>query len=304
MAFTAKDVAALRETTGAGMMECKKALTEADGDMERAVALLREKGLAAAAKKASRVAAEGAVCAYVDASGVGAIVEINSETDFAAKSDAFQAFLQAVAVTAAKQNPADVDALLACTMDGSSDTVADALREKVLTIGENLKVRRFEVFASPVNAAYVHMGGKIGVLVNMEVSADIAGRPEVVELGRDVAMQTAAMRPLFLNKESVDEKSIAQEKEVFMAQAINDGKPQNVAEKMVAGRIQKYFAEVCLLEQPYVKDGKLSVGAYVAQVARELGGSITVTRFARYEKGEGLEKREDNFADEVAKMVQ
>ncbi len=305
MAFTAKDVQTLREMTGVGMMDCKKALTETDGDMDKAVAYLREKGMAAAAKKASRVAAEGAVCAVVcDQCGRGAIVEVNSETDFAAKSDNFMSFLSGVANTIVKENPADMPALLSAKFEGGAMSVEEALREKVLTIGENIQIRRFEVFASPVNLAYVHMGGKIGVLVNLKVSDNLKDNARVAELGRDVAMQAAAMRPQWLTSADVDTAAVENEKAIFMAQALGEGKPQAVAEKMVIGRVAKYYAENCLLEQAFVKDNKVTVGQHVADVAKELGGEIAVTRFVRYEKGEGLAKREDNFADEVAKMVQ
>ncbi|MDR3207460.1 MAG: translation elongation factor Ts [Oscillospiraceae bacterium] len=303
MAFTAKDVQNLREITGVGMMDCKKALTETDGDVDKAIAYLREKGLAAAAKKAGRVAAEGVVCALVDAAnGRGAIVEVNSETDFAAKSDLFQAFVRGVAEAVLKQNPADLAGLLAAPFEGAA-SVEEALREKVLTIGENLQIRRFEVFPAPLNLAYVHMGGKIGVLVNLKVSDSVKDDPRVAELGRDVAMQAAAMRPQWLKSEDVDTAALENEKVIYLNQALAEGKPQAVAEKMVAGRISKFFSETCLLSQAFVKENKLTVAQHVAAVAKELGGEIEVTRFVRFEKGEGIAKREDNFADEVAKMV-
>ncbi len=304
MAFTAKDVAALREATGAGMMDCKKALVESNGDMEAATLFLREKGLAAAAKKASRIAADGAVAAYVcDNCGAAAVVEINSETDFAAKSDAFQSFVGDVAKTIVTAKPADVEALLACPFVADEKlTVADALREKVLTIGENIQIRRFAYYDAPANFSYIHMGGKIGVLLNMTVPADKQSAAEVTELGRDIAMQIAAMRPLFLSKDDVDQELLENEKKVFLAQALEEGKPQNVAEKMVAGRVNKYYQEICLLEQPYVKDGKLTVAAHVQNVAKALGTDIQLKKFTRFEKGEGMAKREDDFAAEVAKM--
>ncbi|MDR1158075.1 MAG: translation elongation factor Ts [Oscillospiraceae bacterium] len=300
--FTAKDVQALRETTGVGMMDCKKALTETEGDMEKAVAYLRERGLAAVAKKAGRIAAEGAVGAVVSDTGAAAIVEINSETDFAANSEAFQAFVAGVAGVVVTRKPADLPALMAARYDDGS-TVEEALREKVMTIGENIQIRRFDLFEQPLNLAYIHMGGKIGVLVNLKVSDALKDNPKVAELGRDIAMQTAAMRPLWLDTASVDPAVLESEKEIFLAQALGEGKPQAVAEKMVAGRINKYYQEFCLLSQPYVKENKLTVGQHVAQVAKELGGEIEVTRFVRYEKGEGIEKKQDNFADEVAGMV-
>jgi elongation factor Ts len=301
-AFTAKDVQALRETTGVGMMDCKKALTETEGDMEKAVSYLRERGLAAVAKKAGRVAADGAVSAVVSDTGAAAIVEINSETDFAAGSEAFQSFVAGVAHAIVTQKPADMPALMACRYGGEG-TVEEALREKVMTIGENIQIRRFDIIEHPLNLVYIHMGGKIGVLVNLKVSDALKGNPKVDELGRDIAMQAAAMRPLWLDTASVDPAVLASEKEIFLAQALGEGKPQAVAEKMVAGRVNKYYQEFCLLSQPYVKENKITVGQHVAQVAKELGGEIEVTRFVRYEKGEGIEKRQDNFADEVASMV-
>ena len=304
MAFTAKDVKQLREMTGVGMMDCKKALTETDGDMDKAVTYLREKGMAAAVKKAGRIAAEGAVCAMVDPQhGCGAIVDVNCETDFAAKSDNFQEFARGVAATILKHGPDDLPALMAAAYSDSAQSVEEILREKVLTIGENLKIRRFELFRQPINLAYVHMGGKIGVLVNLAVSDNIKDDPRVAEMGRDVAMQAAAMRPIWLNADDVDDDAKENEKSVFLAQALADGKPQAVAEKMVAGRLNKFFSEKCLLAQIFVKDNKLTVAQYVSNTAKELGGEIAVTRFVRYEKGEGIAKREDNFADEVAQMV-
>jgi elongation factor Ts len=270
--------------------------------MEKAVAYLRERGLAAVAKKAGRIAAEGAVGAVVSDTGAAAIVEINSETDFAANSEAFQSFVAGVAGVIVTRKPADLPALLAARYDDGS-TVEEALREKVMTIGENIRIRRFDLIEQPLNLTYIHMGGKIGVLVNLKVSDALKDNPKVAELGRDIAMQAAAMRPLWLGAASVDPAVLEREKEIFLAQALGEGKPQAVAEKMVAGRVGKYYQEFCLLSQPYVKENKLTVGQHVVQVAKELGGEIEVTRFVRYEKGEGIEKRQDNFADEVAGMV-
>jgi len=301
MAFTAKDVQALREISGAGMMDCKNALKETDGNMEKAIEFLRERGLAVAAKKAGRVAAEGSIYSYVS-DGVGVIVEVNCETDFAAKSDKFIQFIQDVAVVIAKQNPADVDALLTSPFSDGL-TVADALRDRVLVIGENLKIRRFVRYDTGLSVAYVHMGGKIGVLVNLKVSDNLAGNAAVTELGRDIAMQVAAMRPQWLKPEDVDPEVLETEKAIMLSQTLNEGKPQNIAEKIVAGRINKYYEEVCLLKQAFVKENKVSVAQYVQNKAKELGGAIEVVKFTRYEKGEGLAKREDNFADEVASMI-
>jgi len=303
MAFTAKDVQTLREMTGVGMMDCKKALVETDGDMDAAVAYLRERGLAAAAKKAGRIASEGLVYANVYDSGVGVIVEVNSETDFVAKNDDFHTFTVNVAEVIAAGKPETVDQLMEMKYPNSDLTVADIQREKVLVIGENIKIRRFERFDSGVSVAYVHMGGKIGVLVNMEVSDNIKGNIAVTELGKDVAMQIAAMRPRYLSRNEVDAATLEEEKHILMAQTLQEGKPQAVAEKIVAGRMNKFYEENCLVDQIFVKDNKMTVQKHIDAVAKELGGSISVTRFVRFEKGEGLEKRSDNLADEVAKMV-
>ncbi len=302
MAFTAADVKALRESTGAGMMDCKNALNASGGDMEKAMEFLREKGLAAAAKKAGRIAAEGMVYATATADA-GVLVEINSETDFVAKNSEFQKFAADIADTVLACKPADVDALLECKYAGSDMSVADMLREKVLTIGENIKIRRFEVFEGGTNVPYMHMGGKIGVMINIQTSDNLKGSEDVTVLGRDLAMQIAAMNPSWLRSDEVPANVIEKEKEILTAQAMNEGKPQQVAEKMVLGRIKKFYGENCLLEQAYVKEDKITVAQHVANVAKELGGEISVSKFVRFEKGEGLEKRDDNFADEVASMI-
>lgn len=299
MAFTAKEVQALRERTGVGMMDCKKALSEANGDMERAAELLREKGLAAAEKKAGRIAAEGIVLAACE-NNAGSLIEVNSETDFVAKNAEFVAFVEACAKTVIRANPADVDSLLKEKLEGSSQTVEEALRDKILVIGENLKIRRFARYEG-VLSTYIHAGGKIGVMVQFD--SDVAGADAFKTAAKDVAMQIAASTPLYVRREEVPADTIEKEKEILTAQAVNEGKPQNIAEKMVAGRIQKYYKEFCLLEQAFVKNGDISVGQYLDDVAKELGGKIGVVKFARFEKGEGLEKREDNFADEVASMM-
>lgn len=301
MAFTAKDVQTLREKTGCGMMDCKKALTDANGDMEKAVELLREKGLAAVAKKAGRIAAEGLVVAMVDdAKKVGVVLEVNAETDFVAKNQDFVDFVDACAKTIISANPADVEALANCKLEGGSMTVAEALTEKVQTIGENIKIRRFVRYEGDI-ITYIHGGGRIGVMAKFDT--DVAGKDGFEAYAKDIAMQIAAATPLYLNKEDVPSDIIEKEKEILTAQAINEGKPANIAEKMVAGRINKYYKEVCLTEQPFIKDGDLSVAKYTENTAKELGGSIKIVSFVRYEKGEGLEKREDNFADEVASMM-
>ena len=301
MAFTAKDVATLREKTGCGMMDCKKALTASNGDMDAAVDYLREKGLAAATKKAGRIAAEGMAYAYVDGN-VGVAVEVNAETDFVAKNADFQAFVKTVAETFASVNPADMDTLLAAQAAGQSVSVEDLRKEKVLTIGENIKVRRFQRYEGAVTA-YIHMGGKIAVLVRFDTSAEIAAKAEFQEYAKNIAMQIAAVNPLYLNSSLVPADVIEHERKIATEQASASGKPANVIEKMVDGKIKKYFKEVCLVEQEYVKDSKLSIQQYTDSVAKELGGSIQIAEYVRFEKGEGLEKREDNFADEVASMV-
>ncbi|HNW04846.1 MAG TPA: translation elongation factor Ts [Oscillospiraceae bacterium] len=304
MAFTALDVKALRETTGCGMLDCKKALTETDGDMEKAIDFLREKGLAAAAKKSARVAAEGAVLAdYCHECKVGAAVEVNSETDFAAKSEKFLAFIKLCLKTVMEQNPADVDALLACEVEGR--TLQDILQDKVLVIGENLKIRRFTRYEGDC-ASYVHMGGKIGVLVRFDT--DVADKEGFAEYGKDVAMQIAASQPLYICPKSVPESVLDHEKEVFLAQIDEDpkmaGKPDAVKEKMIEGKVGKYYKENCLISQAFIKDPDIDVEAYTEKVAKELGGSIRIAEFVRFEKGEGLEKKaEENLADEVAKQI-
>jgi len=296
--FTVKDVQKLREQTGVGMMDCKNALTEADGDMEKAAELLREKGLAAAAKKAGRIAAEGIVTAVVEGRA-GAIVEVNSETDFVAKNESFREFVTLCAKTIIEKNPEDVDALLKC--GALAGSVEDELREKILTIGENIKIRRFERYEG-VLVPYIHGGGTHAVIVRFETSDEIAQKEEFSVFGKDVAMQIAAVNPKYVDRGEVPKDETDKEMEILLAQALNEGKPQNIAEKMVQGRINKYFKDIVLLEQPFVKDDKISVSQYVSNTAKALGGDIKVTAFTRYEKGEGLEKRSDNFAEEVAGM--
>ncbi len=307
MAFTAKDVQALREKTGVGMMECKKALTAADGDMDKAVDLLREKGLAAAAKKATRIAAEGAVYAYVDeAKKVGVAVEVNAETDFAAKSDKFQEFVHTVAAVIADKNPADVEALMELPYGDAGTTVAEALREHVLVIGENLSVRRFVRYEGDV-VAYVHGGGRIGVLVKFDADAAVSGTDVLKECGKDVAMQIAALNAPYLSEETVPAADIAHEKEITVAQIQADpknaSKPENIIQKMVDGRMHKFFKENCLIDQEFVKDSSMTVGQYVDAEAKKAGGTMKLVAYTRFEKGEGLQKREDNFAEEVAAMA-
>lgn len=307
MAFTAADVKALREKTGVGMMDCKKALTEADGDMDRAIDVLREKGLAASAKKAGRIAAEGIVLAYTDeAKKVSVLVEVNSETDFVAKNEKFVNYVTAVAKTIADTNPADVDELLAKPLAGDTRTVQENLQDMVLSIGENMKIRRFERVEG-ITTSYIHGGGSVGVLVMFDTDDKTAATDAFKVMGKDVAMQIAAMSPAYLDEASVPADVLAHEKEITKAQLAEDpkmaGKPEQVLAKIVDGKIGKYFKENCLLDQAFVKDGDMNVAKYVASVAKELGTDIKVTGFIRYAKGEGLEKREDDFAAEVASMM-
>lgn len=286
--FTAKDVMALRERTGAGMMDCKKALTACDGDAEKAVDFLREKGLAAAAKKAGRIAAEGLVGDYVSADRkVGVIVEVNCETDFVAKTDDFKAFVAAIAKQVAEKNSATVEELLEQPyVDDPSETINTLLNAAVAKIGEKISIRRF-ARAEGIVDTYVHLGGKIGVLVDVEGEADATAL-------HDVSMQIAAAKPSCISREDVNQADLEKEKEILRAQALNEPKPkpEAIIEKMVNGRIEKYYKEVCLIEQPFVKEPDISV-------KQMIGGKFKVLSFTRFEMGEGLQKREDNFVDEV-----
>ena len=302
MAFTAQDVKTLREMTNVGMMDCKKALQETDGDMDKAVEYLREKGLAKAAKKAGRIAAEGMAYAVVD-KGVGAVVEVNCETDFCAGSAPFVAFVKDVAQAVIDSNPADLDALKASKYPGSDLTVEGILPEKVMQIGENLQIRRFTRFDKNTSVAYVHAGGKIGVLVNLAVEGGI----DATEIGKDVAMQIAALNPRFWDKSTVTEDVLAEEKKIALALMDQDpkmaGKPDAVKEKIVAGKMNKFYEENCLLQQEFVKDGSMTVEQYIASAAKALGGKVTFVDAVRYQKGEGIEKKEENFAEEVAAQM-
>ena len=303
MAISAKDVMELRKQTDCGMMECKKALTQADGDFEKAIEILREQGLAAANKKAGRIAAEGMVYA-VSFDNCAVVVEVNAETDFVAKNDKFVDFTKSLAKVVADENPADVEALMACKMgDG---TVDDALKALILVIKENIKVRRFARYEGHC-AAYVHGGGTHGVIVKFETSDDVAAKPEFAAFGKDIAMQVAAANPSYLNESDVPEDVLAKEKEIMLAQMAGDpktaNKPDAVKQKMIEGKIKKFFKENCLVDQEFVKDGDLTVAQYTAKVAKDLGGDIKIVKFVRFQKGEGLEKRADDFASEVASMV-
>ncbi len=305
MAISAKDVMELRKQTDCGMMECKKALTEADGDFAKAVELLRERGLATAAKKAGRVAAEGMVYAdYCPQCKVGVVIEVNAETDFVAKNDKFVAFVKEAAKVVMSQNPADVDALMNCKM--GEGTVDDELKQLILVIKENIKVRRFVRYEGPC-AAYVHGGGTHAVLVGFETSDEIAAKPEFAAYGKDIAMQIAAANPGYVDEAGVPAEVIDKEKEIMLAQMAGDpktaNKPETVKVKMVEGKLKKFYKENCLLDQEFVKDGDLTVAQYTARTAKELGGDIKIVKFTRFQKGEGLEKRADDFASEVASMV-
>ncbi|MBS6217017.1 MAG: elongation factor Ts [Clostridiales bacterium] len=303
MAITAKDVQKLREMTGVGMMDCKKALTEAEGNMDKAVEILREKGLAASQKKAGRIAAEGMAYATV-IDGMGVVVEVNAETDFVAKNEKFVDFVKGVAATVAANKPADLDALMECKYVGTDLTITQQQQEMVLIIGENIKVRRFSFFTEGVSVPYIHAGGKIGVLVNLETSLSAE---QVETVGKDVAMQIAALNPRFWDKSQVTQDVLDEEKKIMMVQMSNDpkmaSKPEQVREKIVMGKLNKFYAENCLLQQEFVKDGSMTVEQYVASSAKALGGAITFKNAVRFEKGEGIEKKQENFAEEIAKQL-
>lgn len=310
MAITASMVKELREITGVGMLDCKKALAETDGDMEKAVEYLREKGLAASEKKAGRIASEGVCLSYLsDDKNVGVVVEVNSETDFVAKNPVFREYVLQVAEHIASSDAADVDALLNEKWKfDESMTVAEALSSKIAVIGENLKIRRFEKYVKEgagTIVSYIHGGGRIGVMI--EIGCDNANEA-VEEMGKNIAMQVAALNPKFIAVENVPEEYLAKEREILTQMTMNDEKnakkPANIIEKMIEGRLNKEMKEVCLVEQPYVKDGDLTVKKYIESVAKEVGAPITIRRMVRFETGEGLEKKQENFAEEVAKAAQ
>ena len=304
MAFTAQDVKALREMTNVGMMDCKKALQATDGDMDKAVDWLREKGLAKAAKKANRIAAEGVAYAAV-INGVGVVIEVNSETDFAAKTDAFMDLVKNLAQIVAEQNPADVEALKACTYPNSNLTVTEIMQEKVMSIGENMQIRRFNRFADNTSVAYVHMGGTHGVLVNLAVEGDI----DATEIGKNVAMQIAAMKAKYWDKSQVPQADIDKEMAVQISIMDNDpkmaNKPAQVKEKIAQGKMAAFFKDCCLLQQEFVRSDlfKGDVAGYIADAAKKLGGKVTFVDAIHYTKGEGIEKKVDDFAAEVAAQI-
>ena len=303
MAITAAVVNELRQATGCGLMDCKKALIECEGDMEKAVMYLREKGLASQAKKASRVAAEGmAYAAVID--GVGVVVEVNCETDFVANGEPFNNFVKGVAEVVAKENPADVDALMNCPWVTGKGTVKDAKDELFLAIRENMSIRRFARIADGFSVPYVHMKGKIGVIVNLTVEGC-----DATEIGKDIAMQIAALNPRFWDKSQVTQDVLDEEKEVMLGQMANDpkmaGKPDQVKEKIVMGKLNKFYSENCLLQQEFVRGDVFTgtVEQYIADAAKKLGGKIDFVDAVRFEKGEGIEKKQENFAAEIASMV-
>ena len=292
----------LMKATGVGMMDCKKALEEADGDTEKAVTILREKGLATQAKKSGRVAAEGIVTSVVEGN-VGAVVEVNIETDFAANNDEFKAFVAAVAKTVIEKNPADVDALKATVISGGDKTVEETLQDLFIKIRENMVIRRFQRFEGTL-VPYVHGGGSIGVMVKLDTDLPA---DKVFEVGKDCALQVAAMNPAYLDEASVPAAVLENEKTIIMAQMAEDpkmaSKPEQVRAKIAEGKVGKYYSENCLLDQAFVKDDKMTVKQYVDNAAKALGGSIKVVDYVRFERGEGVEKKVDNFAEEVASMA-
>jgi len=306
-AITAKMVADLRTQTGCGMMDCKKALTETNGDFDAAVKFLREKGLAVAAKKASRIASEGVVDILVSEDGkTAAMIEVNAETDFVAKNEKFLDFVKGLLKTIIATKPANVEELLTKSFLDTDMTVEAKLKDMIFTIGENMNIRRF-LIVEGVLTSYIHGKGSTGVIVKFETDDAIAAKDGFAEFAKNVALQVAAMPVLYLDKASVPEKDIEEEKSIILSQLHNDpknaNKPAQILEKMVVGKLGKFYEKNCLLEQSYVKDDKISVGKYVADAAKEFGGDIKVVGYFMYEKGEGLEKREDDFAAEIEKMV-
>ncbi|MCL2593391.1 MAG: translation elongation factor Ts [Defluviitaleaceae bacterium] len=304
MAVTAALVKELREMTGAGMVDCKNALVEADGSIERAVELLREKGLAAAAKKAGRIASEGLSHVYIDNNGVAAIVEVNSETDFVAKNAEFRTYVQDVAEAVIASSSKTVEEFSEEKwLKDNSITVKEALSQKIAVIGENLNIRRFDKIAKSNDTtlvSYIHAGGKVAVLIEIKTTST---DEKITTLGKDLAMQIAAMNPKFVTREEVSADFIEKEREILTQQALNEGKPEEIARKMVEGRLNKGLKEFCLVEQEYVKDGEMTVKQYIESVAKQVGSDISVIKFVRYETGEGIEKKEENFAEEVNKVM-
>ncbi|ARC85618.1 translation elongation factor Ts [Clostridium argentinense CDC 2741] len=301
--ITASMVKELRERTGAGMMDCKKALNETNGDMDKAIEILREKGLAAAAKKAGRIAAEGLVVTYISEDmKKGAAVEVNCETDFVAANEEFKSLANNIAKQVVESNVNTVEELLEEKyIADNGKTIKEVLTALIAKIGENMSVRRFEKFSidNGLIQSYIHGGGRIGVLVELACEKQDAA---LVQVAKDVAMQVAAANPLFLDKTSVDQETLEKEKEIYRVQALNEGKPENIVDKMVMGRVSKYLKEVCLVDQIWVKNSDYTITKYLQEESKKIGADIKITRFTRFERGEGIEKKEDNFAEEVQKM--
>ncbi len=303
--ISASMVKELRERTGAGMMDCKRALSETDGDMDKAIELLREKGLAAAAKKAGRIAAEGLVCTYISEDmKVGSVVEVNCETDFVADNEEFVTLAKNVAMQAAETTSTTIDELVAEKyIADEAITVNDAVTALIAKLGENMSVRRFQKFSieNGIVQSYVHGGGRIGVLVELacDKQDDV-----LIQIAKDVAMQIAAASPLFLDNTCVDNETLEKEKEIYRVQALNEGKPEKIVEKMVMGRVNKYYKEVCLLEQVWVKNADYTITKYLQEESKKLGAEIKITRFVRFERGEGIEKKVEDFAEEVRRQVE
>ncbi len=306
---SAQLVKELREKTGAGMMDCKKALTETNGDMEKAIEYLREKGLAAAAKKSGRIAAEGLVGSYIsDDQKTGVLVEVNCETDFVAKNEEFQQLVKDIAFHITESNPENETSLLEQSfVKDSSVTVQHLINEKIAKIGENMSIRRFTRYSldNGIVEAYIHGNGRIGVIVEISSETNnVAQNPEIQQFAKDIAMQIAAASPQFINRDEVPQDLLDKEREILLAQAINEGKPANIAEKMVAGRIEKFYKEICLLEQPFIKDPDTTVQKLLKEKISKIGENLTISRFTRYTLGEGIEKKEENFVEEVMKASQ
>jgi len=304
--ITAKAVSELRAKTGCGLMDCKKALIDANGDFEEAIKLLRERGLAVAAKKADRITADGVVDILVSEDGkTAAMVEVNSETDFVAKNADFREFVRGVLRTILANKPADVPALLNCKYDGGELTVEQVLKDKIFTIKENLSIRRFVIVKGPM-ATYVHGGGETGVIVNFEASDEVAAKPEFAEMAKNVALQVASMNCQYTYRDEVPQSVLDEEKEILITQIKNDpknaNKPAEIIEKMVSGRLNKFFENTVLVDQVYVKDDSMTVGKYIESVAKDIG-PVKLVSFYRFDKGEGIQKREDNFAEEIANLV-
>jgi len=303
--ITASMVKELRERTGAGMMDCKRALSETDGDMDKAIELLREKGLAAAAKKSGRIAAEGLVCTYISEDmKVGSLAEVNCETDFVADNEDFVTLAKNVALQGAQTTSTTIEELVSEKyIADESITVNDAVTTLIAKLGENMSVRRFQKFSieNGIVQSYIHGGGRIGVLVELACAKQ---DDVLIQIAKDVAMQVAAASPLFLDNTCVDNETLEKEKEIYRVQALNEGKPEKIVEKMVMGRVNKYYKEVCLLEQIWVKNSDYTITKYLEEESQKLGADIKVTRFVRFERGEGIEKKEENFAEEVQRQVE